>query len=184
MTPFSTPTNETEKHTQDQCPGCDSPTLKTTTEIETFLYGDDSLEAQVLVFSCMACGLQFTGEAAEKSRMQAVAAFLDEHGKLKETVERLVDRIHKDTTLQSNPMKWREHPSFREIVAFGKYIIPHLIGLLRPGVAVLVVMDALSEIVKDSYGDGDIPVPEEHRGRVDLMLDDWMAWWGSESERQ
>lgn len=65
---------------QIECPMCGGKDVRTTTEVETFVYGDGpeavELTAQVPVRTCNACGFQFTDDVAEEARHEVVCRHL------------------------------------------------------------------------------------------------------------
>ncbi len=60
------------------------------------------------------------------------------------------------------------HPAYRAIVAMGPAVVPVI--LAEMAVERGWWMAALEELT------GENPVPDEHRGRLQLMTDDWLAW--------
>ena len=63
-----------------QCPVCAGAEVRTTMEIETFLYGEDpnaaELTARVPVRTCDSCGFQFTDFEAEQARHEVICRHL------------------------------------------------------------------------------------------------------------
>jgi len=75
--------------------------------------------------------------------------------------------IWKEETIFSSKIEW-EHPAYQQIIALGEPIVPIILEELQrqPGHWFI----ALAEIT------GENPVEEDHRGRVELMTDDWLEW--------
>lgn len=63
------------------CPACDAPDVTISREVDSFPYGaGDSpvtLFAYVDMYSCGACGLQYTGVQGEIARAEAVSTWLE-----------------------------------------------------------------------------------------------------------
>jgi hypothetical protein len=60
------------------------------------------------------------------------------------------------------------HPAYQQIIGMGETILPAIFGELRT--APDYWFWALKAIT------GEDPVPEEHQGRMKLMVEDWLKW--------
>jgi len=100
-----------------------------------------------------------------------------------EQVQDLLRKIHKDTMFRSDPAL--DHPCYAELVGMGPEIVPALLRQLEefhdPGdLSIWHAISALYALTKAS------PIPQEHAGRLRLIIEDWLEWgrkegieWGS-----
>ena len=80
----------------------------------------------------------------------------------------LVETINSECAFLSSMHEVAEHPAYREIIEMGDLALPLILGELeqRPD----HWFWALREITKEN------PVLPEHRGVVEAMAQDWIAW--------
>jgi hypothetical protein len=90
----------------------------------------------------------------------------------REAIERefraLADQWHEETGLFSSVPQIAMHPAYQRIIGMGRPAIPLILEEMRrqPG----QWFWALRAIT------GELPVPDDHRGRVQLMVQDWLEW--------
>lgn len=83
----------------------------------------------------------------------------------------LLSTWEEETTFISSISMIAKHPAKKEMInTLGKDAIPLLIEELERGPSHCCFI-ALGELT------GVNPIPEEHRGRVQLMAEDWIKWW-------
>jgi hypothetical protein len=75
---------------------------------------------------------------------------------------------HEATDFLSSPSEKVTHPAYRQIIDAGEPMIPHILADLREHGGDWYA--ALREITNEN------PVGPEHRGRTELMTEDWLAW--------
>jgi hypothetical protein len=69
----------------------------------------------------------------------------------------------------SNPDQKVDHPTYKDVLKLGKNIIPFLLEKMdtdfrhiwMPALNILTCVD---------------PIPEEHRGQIDIIAEDWKKW--------
>jgi hypothetical protein len=77
-------------------------------------------------------------------------------------------RWQREAELSSLLAEKRTHPAYRQILGLGEEMIPLILKEIeiRPS----FIFMALNDIT------GEDPIPNEHRGRLSLMVADWLAW--------
>jgi hypothetical protein len=80
----------------------------------------------------------------------------------------LVDKWEEDTKLTSSMSEILNHPSYREIVSHGTFVIPFILKYLREGESLLFV--ALPEIT------GYDPIAPEFAGNIKAQRWIWLNW--------
>lgn len=80
----------------------------------------------------------------------------------------LLQQWKAETGAWSNLHKKSMHPAYQQIIAMGSQSLPFLLKELdrNPG-HYFVALRAIT---------GETPVKTEHRGRIQLMAKDWLAW--------
>jgi DNA-binding transcriptional regulator YiaG len=72
--------NGQHQNISEVCPECGGTEFRTELKEQKFLYGREGEESElcatVPVFTCGSCGFEFTGEAAEEARLEAVCRHL------------------------------------------------------------------------------------------------------------
>ena len=81
---------------------------------------------------------------------------------------RLADTWHRAVAHQSSSSIRNNHPAYQEIIQMGSPVVPHLLRDLeengREWFWALKVITGVS------------PVPEEHRGDLSKVTEDWLRW--------
>lgn len=83
---------------------------------------------------------------------------------------------HSETEFSSLLAEKRAHPAYRQIVDLGEEAIPLILKEIESSPS--FVFMALHDIT------GDDPIAVEHRGRVPLMIEDWLRWGSEHGFRQ
>jgi hypothetical protein len=82
--------------------------------------------------------------------------------------EKLKAKWLSDTRLNSNSYLSTQHPAYLKILSFGQHIVPFLIRDLRDNKIHWFL--ALSTLT------GVNPIQEQHAGKIDDMIADWLRW--------
>ena len=83
------------------------------------------------------------------------------------TFEKLASIVEKQCSVVSSNDTIINHPQYQEIIKMGDEIVPLLIKRLDKS---YMWLDALSIITNQH------PVPESHKGKRNLMKEDWKKW--------
>jgi hypothetical protein len=85
-------------------------------------------------------------------------------------------RWHGETELSSLLAAKRDHPAYRQILDLGEEAIPLILREIQ--VRPSFIFMALHDIT------GEDPIASEHRGRLPLMIEDWLKWGSKHGFRQ
>lgn len=98
---------------------------------------------------------------------------------LKECFDKLADEWMNDfeTQITSSPTTAMEHPACQRIMLMGEMAVPFIIGRMRCDLAGAFWFEVLHELT------GEDPIPKAHRGKVELMFEDWEHWWDAKQEQ-
>ncbi len=130
-----------------------------------------------LLPSLVASSITPRGESAEnavilRNLYNASAHFIEPISRVQYSVARqfriLARQWREETMFSSSMTDLVSSPAYRQIIDLGPQVIPQILTELsyRPD----YWFQALRELT------GDNPVPDEHRGDLELMAEDWLQW--------
>jgi len=82
----------------------------------------------------------------------------------------LIDQLDEQTSKLSSSAQMTAAPAYKALLNIGRAAIPDLLTALDDEKAPHAVMMLLNAIT------GENPVPKEHRGNTDAMIEDWLEW--------
>jgi len=87
---------------------------------------------------------------------------------LKREFEIYKEKWEEDTMFSSSTTEMINHPAYKQIIGFGKEVVPYLLkDMAKTGNH---WFEALQSIT------GANPIQHGHRGKIQLMIADWMQW--------
>lgn len=143
----------------------------TQTPLQQLLHGESYLiqeMAEVRVIHAHAQRAQITLLAEDASPLRSIM--------LGEYFRAALARWHSETELSSLLPTKREHSAYRQILDLGEQAVPLILREIevRPS----FIFMALHDIT------GEDPIASEHRGRLPLMIEDWLKWGSAHGFRQ
>lgn len=106
-------------------------------------------------------------DRTEVERLDRVEELAKQFKELKETwIE--------ETCYISSPEESSTHPAYQDIIGLGLPVVPFLIkDMKKNNTHWFWALRAIT---------GANPVPDEHRGNISAMADDWAIWWKEKME--